>query len=79
MVLSELHCHNRAYPSFLTLDLGVLICGPPLEVVAVCHPPILAEQDWQGVGLGTPSHYPPANQLHTPMELTLLGQTRQIH
>ena len=66
MVLSELrHCYC-AYPSFLTLGLGVLICEPPWEVVAVHHPPILAEHDWQGVGLGTPPHYPSANCFHTP-------------
>ena len=36
-VLSEVHHHYYAYPSFLTLDLGGLICEPPWEVVEGCH------------------------------------------
>ena len=74
MVLSGIHHCHCAYPSSLTLGLGVLIYGPPWEVVAVCHPPILAERDWQGVGLSTPPHYPSANHFHTPMELIPLVQ-----
>ena len=75
-VLSELRHRYHVYPSFLTLDLGVLICGPPWEVVTVCHPPILVEcMDWWGVGLGTSPCYPLANHLHTPVESILLGQT----
>ena len=42
-VLSELHHRYHTYPSFQTHDPGVLICGPPWEVVTVCHPPILVE------------------------------------
>ena len=76
MVLNELHHCYRAYPLFLTLGLGVLICGPPWKVVTVHHPPILVECNWQGVGLGTPSTYPLANHFHTPMESIPLGQTR---
>ena len=44
-------------------------------MVTVCHPPILAEHDWRGVGLGTSPFGHSANPSHTPMELILLVQT----
>ena len=76
MVLSELPHRHHAYPSSLTLVLFGMICGPPLGVVTVHHPPILAEHDWQGVGLGTSPQDPLAHCFHTPMESFLLVQTR---
>ena len=44
VVLSELPHRLHSCPSSLTLVHIVLSCGPPWEVVAVCHPPILAGQ-----------------------------------
>ena len=52
-VLSELPHRLHSCPLSLTLVHFVLSCGPPQEVVGVCHPPILAEHDWRGVGFGT--------------------------
>ena len=73
-VLSELPHRLHSCPSSLTLVHIVLSCGPPWEVVTVCHPPILAERDWRGVGLGTSPFVPLANHFQLLMKLIPLVQ-----